>query len=144
MADKASKRKAKPRSVLGALPSSRPDRIGTPRTTARATTTGTRGATVSASASTRSSKPAAKRKRAPAKRAAANGSAQHGPAAVRPGSPPLETHRAASAPPPKPIGAPKGTELVTTSIRAAGELAQIGFMVGGQVLKRAVDRIPRP
>ena len=48
------------------------------------------------------------------------------------------------APPPKPIGAPTGTELVTTTIRAAGELAQIGFVVGGQVLKRTIDRIPRP
>ena len=47
-------------------------------------------------------------------------------------------------PPPKPLGAPTGTELVTTTIRAAGELAQIGFTLGGQVLKRAVDRIPRP
>ena len=52
--------------------------------------------------------------------------------------------RAADAPPPKPIGAPTGTELVTTTIRAAGELAQIGFTVGGQVLKRTIDRIPRP
>jgi hypothetical protein len=33
---------------------------------------------------------------------------------------------------------------VTTTIRAAGELAQIGFTLGGQALKRAVDRIPRP
>jgi hypothetical protein len=44
----------------------------------------------------------------------------------------------------KPLGAPTGTELVTTTIRAAGELAQLGFVVGGQVLKRTIDRIPRP
>jgi hypothetical protein len=42
------------------------------------------------------------------------------------------------------MGAPSGTELVTTSIRAAGELAQIGLTVGGQVLKRTLDRIPKP
>jgi hypothetical protein len=33
---------------------------------------------------------------------------------------------------------------VTTAIQAAGELAQIGLTVSGQVLKRAVDRIPKP
>jgi len=67
------------------------------------------------------------------------------PTAVSPGCPPLKASRAADAPPPpKPIGAPTGTELVTTTIRAAGELAQIGFVVGGQVLKRTIDRIPKP
>jgi hypothetical protein len=64
------------------------------------------------------------------------------PAAVKPASPPLRASH--EAPPPKPIGAPKGTGLVTTSIRAAGELAQIGVTVGGQVLKRTIDRVPRP
>ena len=39
---------------------------------------------------------------------------------------------------------PSGTELVTTAIQAAGELAQIGLTVGGQVLKRAVKRLPKP
>ena len=39
---------------------------------------------------------------------------------------------------------PSGTELVTTAIQAAGELAQIGLTVGGQVLKRAVNRLPKP
>ena len=39
---------------------------------------------------------------------------------------------------------PTGTELVTTAIQAAGELAQIGLTVGGQVLKRAVKRLPKP
>ncbi|HET6548987.1 MAG TPA: hypothetical protein VFG79_11045 [Solirubrobacter sp.] len=77
-------------------------------------------------------KPAPKRRAAAAK-----------PRPVRPAAPPLRARRAAE-PPPQPLGAPKGTELVTTTIRAAGELAQIGFTVGGRVLKRAVDRIPRP
>ena len=62
------------------------------------------------------------------------------PAAVKPASEPLRpTHTA-----PKPLGAPRGTELVTTSIRAAGELAQIGLTVGGRALKRTIDRLPRP
>ena len=52
-------------------------------------------------------------------------------------------HGAPDAPPPRSRSARrKGTELVTTTIRAAGELAQIGFDVGGQVLKRTIDRIP--
>ncbi len=66
------------------------------------------------------------------------------PAAVRPASPPLTARRVTDGPPPKPLAPPTGTELVTTSIRAAGELAQIGFTLGGHALKRAVDRIPRP
>ena len=36
------------------------------------------------------------------------------------------------------------TELVTTAVQAAGELAQIGITVGGQLLKRAAGRLPRP
>jgi hypothetical protein len=69
--------------------------------------------------------------------------ASNGPQAVTPGSSALRAKRPAE-PPPKPLGAPKGTELVTTTIRAAGELAHIGFTLGGHALKRAVDRIPRP
>jgi hypothetical protein len=33
---------------------------------------------------------------------------------------------------------------VTTAVQAAGELAQIGLTVGGQILKRAARRLPRP
>jgi hypothetical protein len=116
MANKAGK--PKDEGVLGALPSSRPARIGSPRTSARATTSGTRGTSVKASAKTVK------------------------PAAVRSASPPLKRHR--TAPPPRPIGAPRGKELVTTTIRAAGELTQVGLTVGGLMIKRAVDRIPRP
>jgi hypothetical protein len=123
MPNKAPKHKAKPksRSVLGTLPSTRPERLGSPRTTARATTSGTRRASAKASAKT----------------------VRHvKPAAVRSASPPLKVRRA--APPPRPIGAPRGRELVTTTIRAAGELTQVGLTVGGLMIKRAVDRIPRP
>jgi hypothetical protein len=119
MADKPPKRKTNakraPDGVLGTLPASRPERIGRPRR-----------ASADAAPAKRAAKPTPK------------------PAAVTPGCPPLRVSRAADAPPPKPIGAPTGTELVTTTIRAAGELAQIGFVVGGQVLKRTIDRIPRP
>ena len=122
MAENASKPKGKakrePPSVLGTLPASRPKRIGRPR----------------------GSKPKAK----PRPKAKAKPRAKAKPAAVSPGSPPLRVRRATDDPPPKPLAGPTGTELVTTTIRAAGELAQIGFTLGGQALKRAVDRIPRP
>jgi hypothetical protein len=61
------------------------------------------------------------------------------PRAVRAGSPDLRSHRAAELPP-EPLGPPKGTELVTTAIRATGELAQMGFVVGGQVVKRTFSK----
>ena len=120
MAEKAPKRKAKPKrepqSVLGTLPASRPERLGRPRQRAEV-------------------------RRAPQAAPVAPESA--GPQAVRPASPPLRAAHPCE-PPPKPIGAPTGTELVTTTIRAAGELAQISLTVGGKVLKRTLDRIPRP
>ena len=46
--------------------------------------------------------------------------------------------------PPAANGRPKGTEIVTTAVQAAGELAQIGATVSSQLLKRAARRIPRP
>jgi hypothetical protein len=127
MAEKAPKRKAKPErgqaGVLSTLPRTRPERMGRPRRNG--------------------AEPPAK---APApRRPAARGTGTAGkPKAVRPACEPLRARRVAGEPEPKSIGAPTGTELVTTTIRAAGELAQIGFTVGGQVLKRTIDRIPRP
>jgi hypothetical protein len=136
MAEKGPKAKAKPapkqRSVLGTLPATRPERLGAPR----------------ANGTAAKKRPAAK-KRAPAA-TRVNGAApkprpSHGPTAVRPGSPPLQSHhRPADEPPPRRIEPPHGTELVTTAIRATGELAQIGLTYSGHLLKRAVDRIPRP
>ena len=66
------------------------------------------------------------------------------PRAVRSGSPGLKTAKdKPAARRPAPATPPKGTELVTTVVQAAGELAQIGFTLGGQVVKRAVKRLPR-
>jgi hypothetical protein len=65
-----------------------------------------------------------------------------GPRPVRSGSPGLDAvpveERPSTAQP------PSGTELVSTVVKAAGEVAQIGLTVGGQILKRAVDRLPKP
>jgi hypothetical protein len=122
MAQKGSNGKTKAPSVLGSLPATRPERLGRPRAT---------------SAKPAATRPAARRPPAPTRQRA------HGPAAVTAGCPPLERPHA-SEPPPEPIGPPKGAEIVTTAIQATGELARIGLTVGGQVLKRAVDRLPRP
>ena len=106
----------KGKSVLGTLPAARPVRLGAPRNGARAV----------------------KRKPGAPKLAA-----KQRPRAVRPASPPLQVQRI-KAPPPQPLAVPRGTELVTTAIRATGELAQIGFVLGGKALKRTLDRLPRP
>jgi hypothetical protein len=66
------------------------------------------------------------------------------PRAVRAGSPSLkQPERREPAPPPSNGGVPRGTELVTTAIQAAGELTKIGITVGSQIAKRALDRLPR-
>jgi hypothetical protein len=128
MAEKGPKAKGKPtpeqRNVLGTLPATRPERIGAPRTEAKKRAAPKRAATTRVNGA----KPAPR----------------HGPTAVRPGSPPLQTHHRAEDSPPRAIDPPRGTELVTTAIRATGELAQIGLTYGGHLLKRAVDRFPRP
>jgi hypothetical protein len=109
-------------SVLGSLPATRPTRFGGERREGGGTA-----------------------KRAPKPRATTR--PEHGPRPVRAGSPSLDeaTERAHHAERPESTTQPpSGTELVTTAIQAAGELAQIGLAVGGQVLKRAVDKLPKP
>jgi hypothetical protein len=126
-------------SVLGSLPATRPTRFGAER---RKSANG-KAAKPAPRAKKRAPKPAAKRAAsAPAKPAARK------PRPVRAGAPSLaesnKRARAAEPPPPSTTSPPSGTELVTTAIQAAGELAQIGIAVGGQVLRRAVERLPRP
>ena len=122
--------------VLGNLPATRTTRFGGERS---------QGAAPKAKAKRA---PAAKPKAAaPRPRPAAAPSQR--PRPVRAGAPALKesTERAraeASEPLERGSKPPSGTELVTTAIQAAGELAQIGLTVGGQVLKRAVNRLPKP
>jgi hypothetical protein len=116
-------------SVLGSLPATRPARIGRTRREVKATAAKPRGP--------RPAKPKPPRAKAAAPK-------RGKPVAVTAGCPPLERPKPSEAPPPQPIGAPSGAQLVTTAIQATGELARIGLTVGGQVLKRAVDRLPRP
>ena len=135
-------------SVLGSLPATRPTRFGGERRKSAngksATATKAKPKPRAAAKPKAASKPraVAKPKAAPAPRPA------HGPRPVRAGAPSLaestERARTAEPAPESPNSPPSGTELVTTAIQAAGELAQIGLAVGGQVLKRAVDKLPRP
>ena len=41
-------------------------------------------------------------------------------------------------------GSPSATEILSTAIQAGAELAQIGFSVGRQVLRSALERLPKP
>jgi hypothetical protein len=138
---KAKRQKAQP-SVLGSLPSQRPDRIGGRR--ARATTAAAAPPEAGAAkpAETRARPRAASEKPRRAARAQSPAAATESREAATPPRP----RRPAPPPPPRPTrrGPPRGTELVTTAIQAAGELAQIGLTAGGRAVKRAVDRIPRP
>jgi hypothetical protein len=128
-------------SVLGNLPSTRPARMSRRREGASA-----RAETPVAAATTKPKKPAAKKPAAAkvtAKKPAAAKPAR--PQPVRSGSPSLERPKRPAATPPRPSSSPpKGAELVTTTVQAFGELAQIGFTLGGQVAKRALKRIPKP
>lgn len=114
---KGKKAKAGEAGVMGSLPSTRPARIGAPR-----------GVTPV--------KPAAVR-RVSAKPASAKPVTAPQPAADTAPPTPART-------PDPPATAQSGTVLVGTVVQAAGELAQIGLTVSGQVLKRAIGRLPRP
>ena len=115
-------------SVLGSLRATRPTRLGGERRAA----TRSRAAAKPSAGATRSKAPPKAAKRAPATATQRKATAAHRPAAPPP-------------PPPRPAnGRPSGTEIVTTAVQAAGELAQIGVTVGSQLLRRAARRIPRP
>ena len=121
-------------SVLGSLPATRPTRFGRERRDSGGTAT----KTVAKPRAKKAAPKAAAPKPAPARK----------PRPVRAGAPALrestERARTAEPSPESTTKPPSGTELVTTAIQAAGELAQIGLTVGGQVLKRAVNRLPKP
>jgi hypothetical protein len=138
-------------SVLGSLPATRQPRFGRERST-----TGAGGTSTATKAKPKRAAKAKPKPRAAAKpkpRAAAadrppSPDPPQGPRPVRAGAPSLAAStrraRAAEPPPESTTSPPSGTELVTTAIQAAGELAQIGLAVGGQVLRRAVEKLPKP
>jgi len=136
MAEKSAKKKPKKAAdpgVLGNLSATRPTRLGGER----------RATPKRAAATTASPRAAAKPKPAPKK-------------APRTSAPKQADAKAAKLRKPDP--APPagwqtpgeddrregGTDIVMTAVQAAGELAQLGVTIGGQMLKRAAKRIPRP
>ena len=141
MAEKTAKKKTKKAakassdpSVLGNLRATRASRIGGDRSGS-----GAKPEAPATKAKAPASKKAAAKPKPKARAATAQATTAKPAAATRPTTPP----------PPRPEaerdgGRPSTTEVVTTAVQAAGELAQIGLTVGRQVLKRATDRLPRP
>ena len=158
------KDKAKPsKSVMGNLPATRPTRMarrrdGDPVSRDDEAPAKPAGASAEArpkaAAKEKTARPATKSKtakpkttRPTAKPKAAAGGAPAKPRAVRSGSPSLAAAKKGSAHPKRRAPAPappKGAELVTTAVQATGELAKIGLTLGGQALKRAAKRLPKP
>jgi hypothetical protein len=138
--------------VLGSLPATRPTRFGGERGARGAKPKAANGKTTPAKPKAtpsrpRAAAPAPTRPRAGAADAAPSPTPPRRPRPVRAGAPTLqESTERARTQEPRESGArpPSGTELVTTAIQAAGELAQIGLTVGGQVLKRAASRLRKP
>jgi hypothetical protein len=136
MAQKSAKKKPKKAakaspdaSVMGALPATRPIRLGGDR----------RAATTKAASATRPSKARAAKPKAAKLTKTATPKAKHIPQPPRTEAPPAgwQTPRDGDG---RRDGGP--VELVTTAVQAAGELAQFGFAVGGQMLRRAAKRLP--
>jgi hypothetical protein len=125
--------------VLGNLSATRPERLGGDRRGAT-TRASSRPAAATAAKTAAATKPSAAAKPKAAKKPkvrTAAGTAPKPPAAPPKGwQTPGENGRKG--------GPPGGTEIVTTAVQAAGEIAQLGIAVGGQILKRAAGRIPRP
>ena len=154
------------RDVFGSLPNTRPQRRSARRDRAGAkakpATSPQAKAGAGAAAKPRpaaKAKPAAQAKPRPAARAEPAARAQRA-AAAKPaaGGKPAASAKAAAprttasqippagyaTPHADDDGVPRGTELVTTAVQAAGELAQIGLAAGGRALKSALGRLPRP
>ena len=147
-------------SVLGSLPATRPNRLGRARDGAKPAKPVSQEAIADVAQAAAKPKPRAAAKPKPKAAAkpkpkaaarpkpkpaapVAPRTAAGGPTPVRPATPSLGEDVPTDAQ--RPSGTPQsGTELVTTVVQAAGELAQIGFTVGGQILRRAVDRLPKP
>jgi hypothetical protein len=136
------------RDVFGSLPNARPQRRSAKRD--RPGTTAKAAAPAAAKAKTTAAKPKAtkptpatpKAKAKPRTTAKAKPAAKPRAATAAPASdiPPAGY----ATPRPEDDGVPRGADLVTTAVQAAGELAQIGLAAGGRALKSALERLPRP
>jgi hypothetical protein len=156
MADSKTKRPKADDGVLASLPTTRPTRLsrrgrssGDGEATATAQTPATTAASTATATTPKPTVLAAAKPRPTAKAAAAKprpaATRTRRPKAVSPASPTL-TESSLKAEENREPDAPRsqsGTQLVTTVVQAAGELAQIGVTVTGQILKRAAERLPR-
>ena len=136
MAEKSAKKKPKKAadaSVLGSLPATRPSRIGGER---RGAATPRKRTTATAT----KPKPKAKATASP-KAASAPKAAEAKAAKLRKPDP---APPAGWQTPGEGSGGNGATDVVSTAVQAAGELAQLGVTIGGQLIKRAAGRIPRP
>ena len=81
----------------------------------------------------------------PADAPAASEGTHSRPRAVREGAPGIGTTTLRDQPPSSSgdRGRPSGPELVTGAVKAAGQVAQIGLAIGGELVKKAVGRLPR-
>jgi hypothetical protein len=129
------------RDVFGSLPNTRPQRRSPKRARPGATAKAAAPAPVKARATAakpKSAKPKAKpRTTAKARPAAKPRATAAAPAANIPPA-------GYATPRPEDGGVPRGADLITTAVQAAGELAQIGLAAGGRALKSALERLPRP
>jgi hypothetical protein len=67
------------------------------------------------------------------------------PRAVREGAPGIGTTTLRDKPTSSDeSGRPTGTELVAGAVKAAGQVAQLGLAIGGNLVKKAVERLPKP
>jgi hypothetical protein len=130
------------REVFASLPNSRPtrrsakrDRVPRGRGASAATDGPAKPARASAEAAPKGRAKAAAR----AKPGAARATAKRGAAPKASPIPP-----AGYATPPADDDGPRGADLVTTAVQAAGELAHIGIAAGGRALRSALQRLPRP
>jgi hypothetical protein len=84
-------------------------------------------------------------KQAATPRAAGTGAGPRAQRLRKPPPPPSPLPpKAGKTEPPRGESQTGGAELLGTVVQAAGELAQVGLTIGGQVLKRAVSRLPKP
>jgi hypothetical protein len=161
MADKVEKpkKKAKPKKedkgVLAALPATRPEPIGTRRARtpapAKASTaangakrTRTKRATAKPASSPAPTRATTARPKAVAPPEPVATPPDPRPRAVSEGAPGIGTHAHPDDERSPESARPSGVELASTAVKAVGEVAQLGLSVGGHMLKRVVDRLPRP
>jgi hypothetical protein len=133
------------RDVLTSLPRTRPTRRSAKRGAVAGATEPAKAAAAPKAGSAAKPKAAAKPKpkaKAPAKAAATTKAAPATEAPrARPSSPPAAGW---AAPRDQDAGRGGTGELLGTAAQAVGELAQMGLTLGGQVLRQALSRLPKP